>query len=78
MEVVFGVQARDGAIRIQIADDKVDALKKQIEAAFAGSSSVIWVQTKEGRDIGFASDKLAFVEFGAEKAERQVGFASNG
>ena len=76
MEVVFGVQARDSSIRVQIPDDKVDELRKTIESAFTGGGSgVVWVTTKDGRELGFATDKIAFVEFGAEKAERQVGFS---
>lgn len=76
MEVVFGVQARDSSIRVQIPDDEVDDLRKKVDAAFTGDGSgVVWVKTKDGRDIGFATDKLAFVEFGAEKAERTVGFS---
>lgn len=78
MEVIFGVQARDGAIRVQLADDKIDDLRKQIDGAFSGDGGqqVLWVTDKDGREIAIPTDKIAYVEFGADKASRQVGFSS--
>jgi len=77
MDVTFGVQARDGAIRAVVDDDKVDALKKDIEAALSGDTvKVLWVTDKDGREIGIPSDKIAFVEFGTEKTRHQVGFSA--
>ncbi len=76
MEVIFGVQARDGALRVQLPDDAVAALKKDLEAAVAGDGKLLWVTDKAGKEYGIPSDKIAFVEFGSEKAGRQVGFAS--
>jgi hypothetical protein len=77
MEVIFGVQARDGTIRAQVPDDKVDDLRKQVEKAVSGDEpTMLWVTDKEGREIGIPSDKIAFVEFGSDKTSRQVGFSS--
>jgi hypothetical protein len=79
MDVTIAVQARDGAIRAVVDDDKVDAFKKQLEEALASeNTTVLWVKDKEGREFGVPSDKIAFVEFGAEKASRQVGFSAAG
>jgi hypothetical protein len=79
MEVIFGVQARDGAIRVQLSDDKVEELRKQLEGAFSGGDGgqIVWVTDKDGREFGIPTDKLAFVEFGTEKSSRQVGFSSD-
>ena len=77
MEVIFGVQARDGTIRAQVPDDKVDELRKELEKAVSSDdASILWVTDKDGREIGIPSDKIAFVEFGSEKASRQVGFSA--
>ncbi len=79
MDVVFGIQSRDGAIRAVVGDDEVDAFKKRLEAALAGDGDkVLWVQNKDGHEIAIPSEKIAFVEFGAEKSSRQVGFSSAG
>lgn len=77
MEVIFGVQAREGGIRIKLPDDKADELRKRIESAVVdGSPRILWVTDEDGREIGIPIDKLAFVEFGADKANRQVGFSA--
>jgi hypothetical protein len=77
MEVVFGVQARDGSIRVQLSEDEAADLKKRLEEAFKGESSeIFWVTDKGGREIGIPTDKIAYIEFGAEKSSRQVGFSS--
>ena len=77
MEVIFGVQARDGTIRAQVPDEKVDELRKELEKAVSSDdASILWVTDKDGREIGIPSDKIAFVEFGSEKASRQVGFSA--
>jgi hypothetical protein len=77
MDVTFGVQARDGAIRAQIPDDKLDDLRRQLDEALSSETAkMIWVTDKDGREVGIPSDKIAFVEFGSEKTARQVGFSS--
>jgi hypothetical protein len=77
MDVTIGVQARDGAIRVVVDDDKIDSFKSDLEAALASETTkVLWVKDKEGREFGVPSDKIAFVEFGSEKASRQVGFSA--
>jgi hypothetical protein len=76
MEVIFGVQARDGALRVQIPDEDVAALKKDIDAAIGSDAKVLWVTDKDGKEYGIPSDKIAFIEFASEKAASRVGFAS--
>jgi hypothetical protein len=76
MEVVIGVQLSTREIKIDVQDDQADALRKQVDAVFAdGKASVLWITDKDGRIVGVPSDKLAYVEIGADKASRAVGFA---
>jgi hypothetical protein len=77
MDVVFGVQARDGAIRASVPDEELDDLKRQLDEALGSDTAkMIWVKDKDGREVGIPSDKIAFVEFGSEKTARQVGFSA--
>lgn len=77
MEVIFGIQARDGALHLNIPDDKIDGLRKQLDEAFDGKGNqLLWVTDKDGREIALPTEKIAFVEFGADKVSRQVGFSS--
>ena len=79
MEVLIGIQLTTRELKIDVPDDQADALRKQIEDVFArsgdGKPAVLWITDKEGRTIGVPSDKLAYVEIGADKASRAVGFS---
>jgi hypothetical protein len=78
MEVIFGVQARDGALRIEIPDDDIEKLKAELDEAFSGDrvQKLLWVTDKDDRTIGIPVEKIAFVEFGGAKASRTVGFSA--
>lgn len=79
MEVIFGVQARDGAIRVEIPDDDISKLRTELEEAFGGNdvNKLFWVTDKDGSTYGIPVDKIAFVQFaGEKKAGRTVGFSS--
>ena len=78
MEVIFGIQARDGALRVNIPDDEIDTMRKQLDEAFSGDKvqQLLWVKDKDDRTIGIPLDKLAYVEFGGEKSSRTVGFSA--
>jgi hypothetical protein len=75
VEVLIGVQLSTRELKIDVADDQADALRKQVEEAFS-SAGVLWITDKDGRTIGVPSDKLAYVEIGADKASRAVGFSA--
>jgi hypothetical protein len=80
VEVLIGVQLSTREIKIDIPDDQADALRKQVTDVFAaagnGAPSVLWITDRDGRVVGVPSDKLAYVEIGADKASRAVGFSS--
>lgn len=80
VEVVLGVQLSTRELRLDVPDDKADALRKQVEKVFAdagnGRNPVLWISDKEGRTIGVPADKLAYVEIGSDKASKKVGFAA--
>ena len=78
MDVIFGVPARDGTIKIQLEDDQVPALKSQLDDAFAKENgTILWLTDKDGVEYGIPTEKIAFVEFsGAKKSERRVGFTA--
>ena len=78
MEVIFGVPARDGAIRVQFEDSEVANLRKKIDDAFNSddSGTILWVTDKDGREFGIPTEKIAYIEFGTEKAKSRVGFSS--
>jgi hypothetical protein len=78
MEVVFGVTSSERGLRVELDDKDVAALRTQVEEIFAegGAGQILWITDKAGRTLGIPVDKLTYVELGAEKAERRVGFAA--
>ena len=79
MEVVFGVQAIERGLRVELDEKDVTALRKQLEDIFAEGTigQILWITDKTGRVVGIPVDKLVYVELGAEKASRAVGFAAS-
>ena len=78
MDVIFGVQGSDRAIKVQLEDGQVKDLRSQLDDAFGNKDGarLVWVTDKDGVELAIPTDKIAFVEFGKDKAERKVGFAS--
>jgi hypothetical protein len=80
VEILIGLQLSTREIKIDIPDDQADALRKQVDDVFAaagnGNAAVLWITDRDGRIVGIPSDKLAYVEIGADKASRAVGFSS--
>jgi hypothetical protein len=77
MDVIIGVQARDGMIKVDIPDAELDAFKARVEDAFkSGENQLLWVTDKDGHEVAIPTDKIAFVELGSQKATRTVGFSS--
>jgi hypothetical protein len=79
MDVVIGVQGSDRAIKVQLEDAQVKDLRSQLDDAFGGkdATKLVWVTDKDGVELAIPTDKIAFIEFGKDKAERHVGFSSN-
>jgi hypothetical protein len=79
MDVVFGVQSSDRGIRVELDEKDAEELRTRVEEVFAGGAAgqIIWINDKSGRTIGFPADKLTYIELGAEKAGRRVGFAAS-
>ena len=77
MEVLIGVQLTTRELKVDVPDDQAEALRKQVQELFTdgAKTGVLWVTDKDGRTIGVPSDKLAYVEIGADKSSRAVGFA---
>ncbi len=79
MDVVFGVQSSERGIRVELDDKEAESIRSRVEEVFAqgAAGQIIWINDKSGRTIGIPADKLTYVELGAEKADRRVGFAAS-
>ena len=75
MEIRIGVTYSPKEIEIEMADDEAgDALVEQISASVGEEGSMLWLTDKKGRRVGIPTAKLSYVEIGAPRSDRHVGF----
>ena len=78
MEIRIGVTYSPKEIEIDLADDDAgDALVEQISASVGEEGSMLWLTDRKGRRVGVPTAKLAYVEIGAPRNERRVGFTTS-
>ena len=78
MDVRIGVIHTVKEIDVELpADVDRDKIKKQIDAALADDSKILWLTDHKGRDIDVPSSKIAYVELGGPDSTRRVGFGSS-
>lgn len=75
MQVRIGIVQSPKEIDIDLADDDGNSVVDQITEAISGQA-MLWLTDRRGRRIGIASDKVAYVEVGAESGDRRVGFSA--
>ena len=77
MDVRIGVTYTPKEIEVELSDDTDrDQLITTIEEAVSAEGKVLWLTDRRGRRVGVPSSKLAYVEIGADSAERRVGFSA--
>ncbi|MFT6548927.1 MAG: hypothetical protein ACJA0A_000058 [Acidimicrobiales bacterium] len=75
MDLRIGVTDNPKEIRVEMADDTdVAALRSEVDAAVAGSGSVLWLTDIRGRQVGVPAGKIAYVDIGAPGSDNPVGF----
>jgi hypothetical protein len=77
VDVRIGVTYSPKELDLELEDGTEAAgVRSQVEAALAGGeSTVLWLTDKRGRQVGVPVAKIAYVEIGADKASRSIGFA---
>lgn len=77
MEIRIGVTQTPKEIEIELGDDiSSDALIKEITASVGKEGAILWLTDKKGRRVGVPTGKLAYVEIGAPRSDRRVGFSA--
>jgi hypothetical protein len=73
MEIRIGViyTARELVLDVEESPEQVT---KAVEAALAGTSTMLWLTDKKGKQVGVPTDKIAFVEVASDAGDRHVGF----
>ena len=77
MDVRIGVTNAPRELVVEIADDADRAaIKEASEQALSGSTPVLWVTDRKGREVGVPAEKLAYVEIGSADDTPNIGFGS--
>lgn len=76
MEVVIGVQLSSREIRLEVEDEDGKDLRKQVDKVVQDGKGVLWITDTDGRSVAVPADKLAYIEIGADKASKRVGFTA--
>ena len=75
MEIRIGVTYSPKELEIEMDDDAAgDALVEQISTSVGEEGTMLWLTDKKGRRVGVPTTKLAYVEIGAPRSDRRVGF----
>ncbi len=76
VEIRIGVTYSPKEIEIDLADDvSGDELVEQISASVGEEGTMLWLTDRKGRRVGVPTAKLAYVEIGAPRSDRRVGFS---
>jgi len=76
VEIRIAVTYSPKEIEIDLADDvSGDELVEQISASVGEEGAMLWLTDKKGRRVGIPTAKLAYVEIGAPRGDRRVGFS---
>jgi len=76
VEIRIAVTYSPKEIEIDLADDvSGDELVEKISASVGEEGAMLWLTDKKGRRVGIPTAKLAYVEIGAPRGDRRVGFS---
>jgi hypothetical protein len=77
VEIRIGVTYSPKEIEIDLGDDTAgDELVEQITASVGTEGAMLWLTDRKGRRVGIPTQKLAYVEIGAPRSGRSVGFSA--
>jgi len=77
VEIRIGLTYSPKEIEIDLGDDQAgDELVKQITDSVGTEGAMLWLTDRKGRRVGIPVQKLAYVELGAPRSGRSVGFSA--
>ena len=77
MDVRIGIADSPQIIEVDMSDDTDrDALKATVNAVLAGTTPVLTLEDRKGKELNVPGNRVSFVEIGAADAERRIGFGA--
>lgn len=77
MDIRIGISESPREIDLELPEGMTqDEVVATLEASISSGSPIIWITDRKGHKLGVFASKLAYVEVGATKEERRVGFGA--
>lgn len=76
VEIRIGIVNVARELTLDVDDNDAEKLKSESESALSGSTNMLWVTDRDGREVGISVAQLAYIEFGAA-GDRRIGFATD-
>lgn len=77
MDIRIGISDSPRELDLELPEGTTqEEIVELLDSSVANGSSIIWISDKKGRKLGILASKLAYVEVGAAKEERRVGFGA--
>lgn len=77
MDVRIGIADSPQVIEVEMSEDTDrDALQAMVQSVLSGSTPVLTLEDKRGKELNVPAGRVAFVEIGAAKDDRRIGFGA--
>ncbi len=77
MDVRIGIADSPQIIEVDMSDETDrDALKATVNAVLAGTTPVLTLEDRKGKELNVPGSRVSFIEIGAADAERKIGFGA--
>ncbi len=77
MDIRIGISDSPREMDLELPDGTTqEEFIASLEASISSGSPIIWIADKKGHKLGVFASKLSYVEVGATKEERRVGFGA--
>lgn len=76
MIVRIGVSDTPKEIELDMADDTLDGVKAEVEAAITTGGGVLWLTDRDGRQVGVPAVRVAYIDLGETGKAPKIGFGA--
>lgn len=77
MDVRIGIADSPQIIEVDMSDETDrDALKATVNAVLSGTTPVLTLEDRKGKELNVPGSRVSFIEIGAADSERKIGFGA--
>jgi hypothetical protein len=77
VDVRIGIADSTQIIEVDMGDDTDrDEMRAQVQAVLSGSTPVLMLVDRRGKELNVAAGRVAWIELGSADADRRIGFGA--